>query len=258
MNIKLNLTLTNFLSFVYLIFLFQLNGFAQDPVSIKKALIAVVHLSSTADEFKFLYELEENKAVGSIKNMTKKHYDKIIILEKSEATYAKFRSNLIDLLVDQDITTVDTIMYIHGKGTNYIKGPSLCFYQDFDCTSMEEIKSDLVQTFQEINYFINGGSFPIQNKLRAIYSDACYGNSHSQTWVDIAFEVASGSIAKDSNKSIDLHSFLNSWLNNGKTFAEAIKSANGHMFSDISDFWIKNANSHKMIVGDGEITFKLP
>src|SRR5690606_37949102 len=123
----------------------------------------------------------------------------------------------------------------------YKNGPSLCFVDGEECINTRELADEIIKIPN------------LNNKLRAVYSDACWGTTHMEAWLEAGYKIVSGSRGVDSNRSTDLKRFLQRWTK-GENFGDSIDHANGSIMSDIMDAVIKNGNSHKDILGNSKIT----
>jgi hypothetical protein len=207
-----------------------------------KALVVVIDLAEQASGHKIMYKSETSVAVKAIKRLTKGHYDHVIIHHRFEATRANFLQSLEMLFSDPTVTTIDTIVYLHGKNGSYVNGPSVCFVGENPCVNVKDLAMQ-ISLHPEA-----------KNKLRFLYSDACWGRFHLDSWLLAGFKVASGSIGVDANQSVDLRRFLKHWMV-GKTFSEAISFANRAPVTKLTDALIRKANSIKLTSGDGGIRF---
>ncbi|PIP89779.1 MAG: hypothetical protein COW01_07915 [Bdellovibrionales bacterium CG12_big_fil_rev_8_21_14_0_65_38_15] len=220
--------------------LFIFLGYAQASSFKSRALVVVIDLAEQASKHKILYRLETNRANKRIIKYLSKSYSKIIILDKKEATKNNFLNSLKELALDKNIETIDSIVYLHGKNDKYTTGPSICFVQDLLCTNIYSLAKQIL-------------AIPnLQHKLRALYSDACWGEQHLNGWLESGFKVAAGSRGVDSNHSTDLKRFMKKW-SKGASFSEAIDHANNTFFTKISDRLISDADSTKEILGDDSI-----
>jgi len=209
----------------------------------ERALIVVIDLAEKATNHKKMYINETTKAVKRIKKITAGYYSKLIILHRKIATKKYDLEQLEKLAQDDSVKVIDSIIYVHGKNEFYKNGPSLCFVDGESCVNVQELATQI-------------NSIPgLQQKLRALYSDACWGEYHLNSWIDAGFKIASGSKGVDSNRSIDLKRFLKKWIS-GESFKTSIDHANSSFISDIMDEVIKNGNSHKEILGNELLTIQ--
>jgi hypothetical protein len=147
-----------------LIFLFMLSLSFQATCG-TRALVVVIDLAEQTSGSKILYKNETSVALKRIKKLTSGHYDSVIVHNRKKATREKFLQSLSLLLNDETVSTVDTIVYLHGKNDQYENGPSICFVGEPPCVSLKEIS-------EQVAAIANS-----QKKLRALYSDACWGEA---------------------------------------------------------------------------------
>lgn len=198
----------------------------------RRDLIAIVNLSELATKHHWLYRQEETQAIRKIHKYLGKSYRKIHLFSGTEATRANLLETIEKLENDSAVTTIDAVIYVHGH-------PGELGFVDTGFYSTDRLRDDILK--------ISSGKSPSPKKLRALYSDACYGQSHIADWLKAGFQVASGAIGVDANRSMDLKKFMKSWRS-GKSFADAIRAANSVGISDLMDRAI-GGNSEKMTEG---------
>lgn len=222
--------------FLFAVLLFSSTCFASNG----RALLVVIDLAEEAAKLKPMYRAETKTAVKRIQRLTRGHYDRLIIHHRKEATRENFLRSLEELLNDPAVKTIDTIIYVHGKNAKYSNGPSLCFVGETPCTSVTELSVQVAALSNS------------QIKLRALYSDACWGKFHLDAWISAGYKVANGSVGVDSNHSLDLRRFLKKWVA-GESFQTANNFANSARFTRVTDWLIENADSFKVIEGNVKI-----
>jgi len=215
---------------------FCLQTFAGDRV-----LVVVIDLAEQASSYRHFYKMETHTALKKINRITKGHYDQVIVHNRKEATRFNFIKTLMTLLADSSVTTIDTIIYLHGKNEQYENGPSICFVGETPCVAAKDISAQIAIHPEA------------HAKLRALYSDACWGKLHMQSWLNAGYKVANGSSGVDANQSVDLGRFLRKWVT-GTSFGEATAHANKALITRFTDWIIKDANSVKSILGDRDIS----
>lgn len=221
---------------------------AENPLPVKRnerALIAVVNLSILAKRYQFLYRREESRAATKIRRDLAKEYVRVEIFEKTDATRANLLRAIRDAELDPSIRAIDTIIYTHGR-------PGEMGFIDTGFYPSSKIRDDILALEAEVGS--ETGQHP---KLRALYSDACFGATHMDDWVRAGFHVASGSIQEDTNWSMDLHRWMKAWRK-GETFEFGIHRANRVWITGITDWVISDGNSHKLTAGETDITIETP
>lgn len=199
-------------------------------------LIAVVNLSLLAKKHQAMYRYEESRAVMKIRRDLSRFYRKIHIYSGRDAT----RTNLLEAIQESEanpeVKAIDTIIYVHGQ-------PGELGFIDTGFYPTNRLRDEIL-----------AGS---PKKLRALYSDACYGESHLADWIKAGFRVASGSIEMDTNWSVDLGRFMASWRKD-RTFGKGIREANSVRLTELTDRLIRNGNSFKETQGDLELRIDSP
>jgi hypothetical protein len=97
-----------------------------------------------------------------------------------------------------------------------------------------------------------------------VYSTACYGDSHSDDFVNAGFSVAIGAVAVKANAAVELPVFLNLWSWNWR-LRDVLEAAESPLtrvptdeaargFGDVNNTsWKDEVNSDKRIRGNGDI-----
>lgn len=199
-------------------------------------LIAVVNLSLLAKKHKAMYRYEESRAVMKIRHALSPYYRKIQIYSGREATLTNFLRAIQKSEADTQVKAIDAIIYLHGL-------PREIGFIDTGFYPTDRLRDDILAETPK--------------KLRALYSDACYGESHLTDWIKAGFRVASGSIEMDTNWSLDLSRFMTSWKKD-RTFGKGIRNANSVRRTDLTDWIIRNGNSFKETQGDLELRIDSP
>lgn len=202
-------------------------------------LIAIVNLSRLAtSKFKLNYKYEESRAAMKIRRDLGRRYRKVTVFENGDATHANFLAALAAAEAEPSVRAIDVIVYLHGH-------PGAIGFVDTGFYPTDRLRDEILALPSP------DGASP--TKLRALYSDACYGASHMADWLRAGFRVASGADGVDGNWSLDLHRFMAAWRR-GKSFGTAIGKANRVWMTPLMD-WIAGGNSHKET--DGDVAFTI-
>ncbi len=214
---------------------------ANEPVRREERdLIAIVNLSEKAAKYVALYKYEEKRAAKKIRRDLRKHYRKIHLFEKGEATRENLLRAILEAENDPAVKATDVIIYVHGV-------PSMVGFVD-GYYSSSLLAADILRLETA-----EGGA---PRKLRALYSDACYGETHNSDWLKAGFLAVSGSLGVDSNWSVDLRNFMRNWRRGGN-FEEGVHRANSVWTGGLTDRII-DGNSRKIMDGEGSITIETP
>jgi hypothetical protein len=220
--------------------LLPIKNFAQ--VTNGRAIVAVVNLDHHA-KFKTIYKLETLVSSKRIKKWAHKAYEEVIVLNKSRATRENFLREIQRMNNSSSIKRIDVIFYLHGFGPQSRYGSSLCFVGE-PCTPTKDLSK---QILDHVDYRTD--------KLRMVYSDACWGADHLTDLESAGFKTVAGAIGVDSNHSADLRRFLSYWVN-GKSFQDSIDHANAFKLTPILDRILKDGNSFKVVAGDQYLTIQ--
>ena len=226
--------------FILTIVLWPIKNFAQ--VTNGRAIVAVVNLDDHA-KFKPVYKVETLVASKRIKAWATKAYEEVIILNKSRATRENFLSELQRINKSSSIKRIDVIFYLHGFGPQSRYGSSLCFVGE-PCTPTKDLSKQILDHVDHRT-----------DKLRMVYSDACWGADHMTDLESAGFKTVAGAIGVDSNHSADLRRFLSYWVE-GKSFQDSIDYANAFKLTPTFDRIIKDGNSFKVVAGDQNLTIE--
>jgi len=199
-------------------------------------LIAVVNLSLIAKKHQAMYRYEESRAVMKIKHDLAPYYRKTHIYSGIGATRANLLKAIQESEIDPEVKAVDTIIYVHGL-------PGELGFIDTGFYPTSRLRDEIL--------------YESPKKLRALYSDACYGESHLADWIKAGYRVASGSIEMDTNWSVDLSRFMAAWRKD-RTFGKGIREANSVRRTKLTDWLIRKGNSFKETQGDLELRIDSP
>lgn len=223
-------------------------AYQSEPVEVRqRGLLAVVNMAAGRTKPNSIktrmYVSEERHAVKLIEKKTREHYGKVVFLFREETNEANFLNTLQELANDPEIKTIDMIFYAHGHNSDpQFKegGPAIGLYHPENTYS----RSD--ELGPKVKAIANG-------KLRMLYSDACWGSTQSQDWLQAGFIAVAGARLVDGNHAIDLKRFFKKWLY-GETFKNSIKFANKNLFGKLMDSVISEGDSTKIPLGDLDLT----
>src|SRR4051794_36934012 len=161
-----------------------------------------------------LYEFIESSAQALTQTLLAGKYRKVTYLTGTSATLANFITAL-NTAAGSNIEAVDVIFTTHGRTSEVV-------FADGEATT-EQLKQAL-QTL----------SPPKGKKLRAVFSTACYGESHLGAWIAGGFNEASGSEGIYADSAVSYAPFLSAWASE-KTFAQAVAAANAADAFNVTD-----------------------
>lgn len=212
------------------------SGSARAASTVSKAqrdLLVVANLSTNGDpRFQWLYQFLDGSAVVLAQMNLGPHYRKIHVVSGSNAKKASFTQQIRGLAQNSAIKALDVMVHLHGSSGRL-------WFQDGSRTSAN-IRADLQAT-------------PLSNKLRTLYSTACYGATHAQDFVSAGFKSASGARKVNANSSFEYPVILGKWAL-GQTFGAAITAGNDPTMRNVHDSAARmagfnDADSFKIIKG---------
>lgn len=218
-----------------------------EPVSVRqRGLLAVVNMAAGRTKPNSIktrmYVAEERHAVKLIQEKTREQYGKVVFLFREETNEANFLKTMQEMAADPELKTIDMILYAHGHNADpqFKEGaPAIGLYHPENTYS----RSD--ELGPKVKAIANG-------KLRMLYSDACWGSTQSQDWLNAGFIAVAGAKLVDGNHAIDLKRFFKKWLY-GETFQDSITFANKNLFGKVMDLII-SGDSTKVPLGALDLT----
>lgn len=199
----------------------------------ERVLLVVANLTKWADpDFRKLYEWLDQNAVNVAKVMMGLHYREIDKLVGPEATSANFVERLTALAQDPQTKAVDVFLHLHGLENEL-------FFEEAP-----------VETSELGDQLKAAG---LKERLRLLYSTACFGATHAPDFVRGGFRVVSGAVAINANGPYDYPAQLFTW-GLGQTYRMAVQSGSNPLFMAALDSVAKamgfeEVNSKKEIKG---------
>lgn len=183
-------------------------------------LIMVADLSSDYESthpFATVYNFIERSAEIIAVRKLRQHYKETLILKDNLADIDFMLQSMERLTNDDSIKAVDVVFVTHGSDSR------IHFSESSSITS-----GNLSRLMQE--------SLTAQqrSKLRALFSTACFGASHTTDWLTAGFKVVSGANEVYTDSASSYLPMLETWAN-GETFNQSIINANKADHRDITD-----------------------
>ena len=199
------------------------------------AVISVSHFGSSA--LGMFFKAEEKKALKRTLDYATGNYRNVKIFYREEATLQNFLNAIQESELDPAVTDIDAVVYLHGDVG--IMG----FVDEPNFVASEEVAKKILALKA------NGHS---PTKLRALYSDACFGDTHSADLIHAGFRVVAGGAGTDTNKSADYGRFMEQWTA-GESFRASIQYANEAWITSVSDR-LEGGDSDKIVTGNGNLS----
>jgi hypothetical protein len=192
-------------------------------------------------EFREVYRWLQNNGASLPRNTIGHLYGTVRTLTGVNATTTRFVNALRELTSMPTIKEVDVILHLHGA-------PNKLYFANGPIT-MSALRDRIA-------------ALEAGNRLRALYSTACFGSSHADDFVQAGFTCASGAVAVNANSPIEFPVFLTLWAGGAK-FKDCINTAENHLGSIPFDVAARIAlgnghtvNSDKRVHGNGNATIR--
>lgn len=201
----------------------------------QRELLVVANLQTAGDpRLVWLYQFLDASAVSLAQLGLGGSYRRINVLAGSAATKNAFTNTIGSKSQSAGLQALDVFVHVHGS-------PGRLHFED-GSRDTDVIKSRLADLSSN-------------NKLRLLYSTACYGRSHAQDFVDGGFKVANGARGVNANSSFEYPVIIAQW-GAGQTFSTAQTLGNDANMRNIHDSGARamgfaEADSFKVIRGSG-------
>ena len=209
-------------------------GAVEAAVDVKERVLLLVANLTThgVDSLKLLYQWLDDNAVKVAKLLMSDDYRKIEVLTGSDATKDAFIESLVTLSSDPQTRAVDVFLGLHGLENQL-------WFHEGPCQT-----SDLGEEIRAEN---------LKQRLRLMYSTACYGASHAPDFIRAGFRVASGAKRTNANGPYDYPTQLACW-GKGWTYRSTVNLANSPIFIKMHDaiaglLGFDDVDSEKLIEG---------
>jgi hypothetical protein len=184
------------------IFLFSFPALSRVKVS-ERALIVISELNTYGiPELEPLYRALERLTTLSVDQYLENSYRKIIYLTNNDATFEKLIIKSKELALDSKIKAIDVILSLHGS-------PDRLYFAN-KSWSMSALQNKFFSQFsaQEENLLRT-----LRKKFRIMYNLSCYGVTHNQAFLNLGFDVSTGSKKVNANSEVEFLGVLYNWKN---------------------------------------------
>ena len=214
----------------------------------ERDLVQIVYLVNDDYELpeRALYSFIEMGSSGFVDSSLRDDYRAVHHLQGSNATLANLKTKLTQVGARAGTEAIDLIFCTHGH-------------------TDKMVFADGTKTTDQVLGVLDDIPQATRNKFRMLFSTACFGNTHSQMWLNAGFACASGSEGVYADSEYSLLPFLESWANRN-TFRGAVGFANtgvvGNRGDDIAREYYRNTgktdrvgeiNSHRIVSGNGNL-----
>jgi hypothetical protein len=212
----------------------------------RRALVSIINVQDfVPDNVRWLYQfIDASGAIAS--DLLAFNYGKHRKLCGADATKAKFLDALECLGKDASVRAIDVLVMIHGLDGKLVFADAI-----YDTPEL----SDEIRAMN------------LSNKLRLLYSTACYGFSHTGDFVRAGFSAAVGAKRVNANAGTEVPVLFTMWAG-GARLRDAVAAGESPITRLPSDraarwfgrinktSWRDDVNSDKVIIGNDSITIK--
>ena len=198
-----------------------------------RVLLVVANLAMDGVQYEKLYEWLDQSAVNVANLLMRPHYRYVDTMLGNDVTSVKFLERVVNMAEAPHTKALDVFIVLHGS-------PGKLYFDDKAVTT-----SELADQLSAAN---------LADRLRLLYSTACYGATHAPDFVRGGFCTASGAVAVCANGPYELPVQLTKW-GAGNTYKSAVKAGNDPVFLAIHDhtahrlLGFDDVNSEKVIFG---------
>jgi hypothetical protein len=189
----------------------------------RDAVVFVSDLSAgfTGAEVTF-YQAVEHAAYLAAVTILSPVYAHVYQVEGAQATLVALRNALNAATGTSSTTAVDLIFVTHGLNNNVV-------FAGNTSVPISTVRNDLTSHL----------SIAQRQKLRVVFSTACFGATHRTGWIQAGFKAASGALGVYSDSASSYVPFLTTWAL-GQSFSSAVTVAN---LADAFHVWDGLANA---------------
>jgi hypothetical protein len=220
----------------------------------ERALVVVAEMDSGGlPELRNLYTALEVATSEVPRRILSVQYGSVIILRNGDATLTKMRQTLRGLGANSRIKAIDVILSLHGS-------PNLLAFAD------RNENTERLADFFELNNSPSAIRVTqmTKQKLRLMYSTACFGRTHTDDWSAVGFDAVIGAYGVNANAEVEYPSLLGLWVI-GQSIQNSLAPSNSNVAIAVTDAPLRAAgeffhnalaqvNSKKVIRGNARLT----
>ncbi|HLM01315.1 MAG TPA: hypothetical protein VK400_09705 [Pyrinomonadaceae bacterium] len=209
-----------------------------------RALVAIINVQDNVPKnVRWLYQfIDASGAIAS--DLLAVKYGKYQKLYGGNATRARFVNALKNLGEDASVKALDVLVMIHGLDGKLVFADATC---------------DTAELSAEIR------ALDLSNKLRLLYSTACYGFSHTGDFINAGFSAAVGAKKVNANAASEVPVLFSMWAA-GSRLKDAVAKGDSSVTRRPADkaaqwfgrinktAWRDDVNSEKVIIGSNGVT----
>lgn len=211
--------------------------------SARRLVVASATTLTGRKNLKWLYQFLDVAGAVVADQLLKDKYAAVTYLRGAEVTSDALVAALRSAARSPGTKVVDLVLMVHGLKTSQVvlAAPG---------GAVDVAASDLGASI--------AAAVPA-GKLRLCYSTACYGATHNDAWLAAGFRASIGARQTNANSATELPTLLSMWRD-GHTVKDALARGEDPLTRIPADQLarfvgkFKDANSDKVLVGDGTIT----
>lgn len=214
---------------------------AESGVPIAKRAVIVVNDSATDSAAPAKFRLIDRGMNLLFELGLKRGYGKVVYLGEGQATWPAFVAGVARLAKDPGVNVVDAMINLHGA-------PGALAFND-QLVSAQKIGDDLVAAVPDDVFY----------KLRIVYNQACFGESHSAGFLNGGFLTAAGTRGVHNSGIVDWPTFVSTW-GSGGTFEESLTRSTAATLVSTLQQWFggSEVDNGWLLDGAGDVTVDSP
>lgn len=210
----------------------------------ERAVIVISDLTELPPEKDQLYTFIENAGRAVCETLLKNNYADYVTLYDASATKANLVQTIQAIGAKANIKAIDLIVMLHGRSNRLgFKGGNY---------NTRTLATDIA-------------ALNLSNKLRLVYSTACFGSSHNDDFRNAGFSTSIGARKTNTNAAVEFPVVLQLWTSGQKIkdslavgenpLTRSGADAAAKLFADFNNLSYKNdIDSDKVLVGSGQLT----
>jgi hypothetical protein len=210
----------------------------------ERAVVVISDLTELPPEKDLLYTFIETAGRAVCESLLKGNYVEYVTLYDASATKANLIQTLQAIGANATVKAIDLIVMLHGRKNQ------LGFNGGHSNT--KTLATDIA-------------ALNLSDKLRLVYSTACFGSSHNDDFRKAGFSTSIGARKVNTNGAVELPVVLQLWTSGQKIkdslavgenpFTRNAADAAAKLFADLNDLSYKNdIDSDKVLAGSGQLT----
>ena len=220
----------------------------------ERALVVLSELDQNSyPELRPLYTAMERLTADVPRSALAQQYNTLKVLQNQSATLSRLKTTLYSLAANSGIKAIDLIVNTHGT-------EDVLYFYDGG-TSMRHIREEILSPDAPYN---EATMLQLKQKLRMLYSTACFGATHNAEWIRMGFDVTDGSLGVNANAEVEYPSVVHAW-STGQPYSNGFRLSNTdaallatdgplRLAGQLGNNFLREVNSKKVFRGNTAIT----